>query len=142
MEASATVRADAENLELAVTVSLSFAGRLLDPQTPPSVTPENFAKHRPALLAAAGRVGALSAAAGHDLVPARVLVTIDAHGGVRFLLLYPPESRPARLSMVVLNTLPPGYFCLVADETTSPARRLVLLKDRADCTLGAAASAP
>lgn len=131
-----TVRAGDEALEVVVDLSPAFAGRLLDPAAPPPLTAETFPPNRPALLAAASRVCTLVDAGGAAIAPSRVLVSTDARGEVRFLCLYPADARPARLRMPALQALPAGYFCLLADETASPARRHVLLKESPEHALG------
>lgn len=130
LESSAQIESAPEGLEITVTLSQGYAAALLDSGPGLPLTSEVFDAVRPALLAAAPRVGAITDASGETPPPARVLVSLTTEGEIRYLFVYPAAFVPAAFGMPALASLPRGYFCTVSDQRTHPPGRVILHKDR------------
>ena len=100
--------------------------------TPAPISPiqtANFFEHRPGLLAAAPSLCTLLDSADRPIAPLQTLVSLNSEGEVTYLLLYPPDTRPAALRSAFLDTSSaPGRFVSLLDSTRSPAGRAVLVR--------------
>lgn len=124
-ESSLTISADQENLEVLVSLSIPSATALLPADAAP-LSSATLDAHRPVLLAAAPRVCVLVDAAGVEIAPQRVLVSLFEEHELRVHFLFPPDTRPSGLRMPMLASLGSEAFCVVSDlRQKSPVRAIL-----------------
>ena len=105
---SATIRHD--RLDLIITMAQSTALKLIDPAARiPSLTPENFAEHRPHLLREGAALFTITSVRT-PLAPRKVDVELTEENDVVFKLTYPrPAPGRLRFSASYLKKLGDGY---------------------------------
>lgn len=135
-ESSLVLSADAENLEVRVSLSLPSAAALLPAGAAP-LGAATLDTHRAALLAAASRVCVLSDSEGAALSPQRVLVSVFEEHELRFHFLFAPDARPARVQVPLLATLRGEAFCVVTDRRLKTPARSILTPATVELPLAA-----
>ncbi len=130
-ERSLVLSADSENLEAMVSMPLASAALLL-PEGSDPLDAATFDRLRPALVAAASRVATLLDGTEHPIAPQRVLVAFFEQHEVRFHLLYPPDTQPARLHVPGLGAPGGDVLCVVTDLRKSPPLRASLTAKNAE----------
>lgn len=137
-ESSLVITADAESVEILVSLSLPAAASLLPADAGP-LSSTTLDKHRATLLAAAPSVCMLLDPAGKAMEAQRVLVSVFQDHEVRFHFLFPPAARPARLRMPLLANQRGEAFCAVSDLRQSPPARVILTPESLEHTFAPAA---
>jgi hypothetical protein len=130
LESSLGIFQSNEGYELIAELTLPSASRLLPPEAAKTFSAASFADHHKALAAAIGQVCNLLDPDGQPIPSSRDLVSMNRHGEVRVVRLYPATARAASVRFDLLAALPAGQFCNVADNRTQPAGQHILKRDQ------------